>query len=41
MTCPVNAWDCPYYNPNNYECGLENPAAECDDFYAYCGEEEE
>ena len=28
--CPLNGWDCPYYKKG--ECGIENPAKECDDF---------
>ena len=28
--CPANGWDCPYYKKG--ECGIENPAKECDDF---------
>ena len=33
--CPVNGWDCPYYeeHPNhNCVCMLKNPMEECDDF---------
>lgn len=33
--CPVNGWDCPYFEdqPNhNCVCTLENPMDECDDF---------
>jgi hypothetical protein len=33
--CPVNGYDCPYYEeqPNhNCVCTLENPMDECDDF---------
>lgn len=30
--CPVNGWDCPYYQDN--ECGLEDPYRDCDDFFS-------
>ena len=33
--CPVNGWDCPYYDdqPNHScLCTLENPMEDCDDF---------
>lgn len=33
--CPVNGWDCPYYeeHPNhNCVCMLKNPMEDCDDF---------
>ena len=30
--CPVNGWDCPYWNKDG-TCSLENPAEECDDFF--------
>lgn len=42
--CPVNAWDCPYYKDHDEDpdhgclCTLENPVAECDDFYAMWGD---
>lgn len=32
--CPVNAWDCPYWNENG-TCGMwpeNDPVEECDDF---------
>lgn len=44
--CPVNGWDCPYYKdePNHpCVCTLEDPYADCDDFYGMfgdCDEEE-
>ena len=28
--CPVNAWDCPYWESG--VCGLDDPMADCDDF---------
>ena len=34
--CPVNGWDCPYYeNERNGDfclCTLDNPIEECEDF---------
>ena len=38
--CPVNAWDCPYFNLED-ECELDYPEIECDDYCFYNGEEEE
>lgn len=36
--CPVNGWDCPYYeNEKNGDfciCTLDNPIEECEDFQA-------
>lgn len=29
--CPVNGWDCPYWNKDG-TCSLENVAEECDDY---------
>ena len=40
--CPVPGMspeDCPYCMPNGF-CQLENPDLECDDYYAYTGDEE-
>lgn len=28
--CPVNGWDCPYYEKGL--CKIDNPIEECDDF---------
>lgn len=28
--CPVNGWDCPYFDANGV-CMMDNPLAECDD----------
>lgn len=46
--CPVNGWDCPYYvgkkvlvegePAEECLCSLEDPHAECDDFYAVFGD---
>ena len=33
--CPVNGWDCPYYEEHlnhNCVCTLKDPMTECDDF---------
>ena len=33
--CPVNAWDCPYYENEEHhrcQCTMKNPFEECDDF---------
>lgn len=29
--CPVNGWDCPYWNKDG-TCSLENVTEECDDY---------
>lgn len=45
--CPVNAWDCPYYEDdprNNHHCicTMSDPMNDCDDFaYAWEGSEPE
>lgn len=35
--CPVNGWDCPYYDDNNHpcRCTMEDPLNNCDDFGAF------
>ncbi len=40
--CPVPGanLDCPYCDFDG-ECRLSNPYQECDDYYAYTGDEEE
>ena len=38
--CPVNAWDCPYWQ-NGGICGLDDPMADCDDFASMYDEDEE
>ncbi len=41
--CPVNAWDCPYFDANGC-CMMypdSNPLEECDDFYYIWGDDEE
>ena len=42
IECPVPGayFDCPYCNKYGV-CTLENPANECDDYYACVGDEEE
>lgn len=33
--CPVNGWDCPYYDTKSYCCTMypeTDPIKECDDF---------
>ena len=35
--CPVNGWDCPYYNDN--VCTCPNVHKECDDFLFFWAEE--
>ena len=30
--CPVNGWDCPYWNEDR-TCSLDNPEEECDDWF--------
>lgn len=40
--CPVPGaqFDCPECDKYGF-CKLDNPKAECDDYYAYTGDEEE
>lgn len=41
--CPVNGWDCPYYDANGC-CMMypeSDPIKECDDFYYVWGDDEE
>jgi len=41
--CPVNGWDCPYFDANGC-CMIypdSNPLEECDDFYYIWGDDEE
>lgn len=41
--CPVNGWDCPYWNPNG-TCAMVaegyNPVEECDDASCFYDEDE-
>ena len=39
--CPVNGWDCPYFN-KDCSCALPHPEEDCDDFMAMdeCFEDE-
>lgn len=44
MTCPTEAYDCPYYNSKGGRfntCTLKNPAIECDDYMAFEDNESE
>ena len=34
-TCPVGAWDCPYYNLKTSYCSLEDAIHNCDDAAYY------
>ena len=38
---PGADFDCPYYDCETGFCELGNPYGECDDYYAYVGDEEE
>lgn len=38
--CPVNGWDCPYWKKDG-TCKLDDPMADCDDYYAMMGDDEE
>ena len=41
--CPVNGWDCPYYDANGC-CMMypdSNPAIECDDFAMFWEEDDD
>ena len=38
--CPVNAWDCPYWQ-NGGICGLDDPMTDCDDFASVWDEDDE
>lgn len=41
--CPVNGWDCPYFDANGC-CMMYpefDPIEECDDFYSIWGDDEE
>ena len=38
--CPVLDWECPYFNPEGCVCKLDDPKADCDDYYAAVGDEE-
>lgn len=38
VLCPGDEFDCPYCSAEGV-CCLENPAEECDDYYAMMGEE--
>jgi hypothetical protein len=37
--CPVNGWDCPYYEKGL--CKIDNPIEECDDFATFWDEGED
>lgn len=40
--CPTFDKCCPYFiNNKEGACALENPGLECDDYFAYYGEEDE
>ena len=39
--CPTCDIECPYCVGLNYECVIGDPMKECDDYYAYHGDEEE
>lgn len=36
--CPIYDTSCPYCDSNGY-CHITNPMRECDDYFAYYGEE--
>lgn len=43
--CPVNGWDCPYYQKKEINgtleegvCTIGDPISECDDFYSMWGD---
>ena len=39
--CPIGAIDCSYYDEEqDGVCCLASPMEECDDYYAYYGDEE-
>ena len=45
-TCPTYNLECPYYNCNMDVCSMEimtgdAPAGQCDEYDAYCEEEED
>lgn len=40
VNCPVPDFLCPYCDTYG-NCQLDNPAEECDDYYAMVGDEEE
>ena len=31
--CPMNDWECPYFNIDSGVCTINNPDEECDAFY--------
>ena len=39
--CPALDWECPYFNPEGCICKLDDPKADCDDYYAAFGDEED
>lgn len=39
--CPIRDIECPYCVGIDYECVIDDPMTECDDYYACCGEDEE
>lgn len=39
--CPVNGWDCPYYNRPDGECILQHPLDNCDDFAFFWDEDDD
>lgn len=38
--CPIYDTSCPYWDSNDY-CHIMDPMSECDDYFAYYGEEED
>ncbi len=41
--CPVNGWDCPYWNDEDHpcRCTIPDPMADCDDFAAFWDEDDD
>ena len=38
--CPVNGWDCPYWQKDG-TCTINNPMIECDDFGTFWDADDE
>lgn len=38
--CPVNGWDCPYWQKDG-SCIIENPIEDCDDFGVFWDKDDE
>lgn len=38
--CPTGDAFCPYFGPHG-ECGIDNPAEECDDYWSMMGDEDD